>query len=104
MVLTPNESTFQDMLGKIANTHSYTGGDQGFLNEYFPGLLTSPVFDAEQQPPGESAASVCAASAATGLLFPGCCILLWQAASGSRGANSPLPPLPSCPALQRAQR
>jgi hypothetical protein len=51
MVLEPSSSVFQDMLRKIQDTPSYTGGDQGFLNEYYAGLLESPMFDPRDEVP-----------------------------------------------------
>lgn len=51
MVLEPSTTVFRDMMRKIESTPSYTGGDQGFLNEYYPGLLTAPMFDPTEAPP-----------------------------------------------------
>lgn len=48
MVVRPSEGTLDDMLRRIADTPSYTGGDQGFLNEYFGELPGAPLYD-----PGE---------------------------------------------------
>ncbi len=45
MVLEPSEETLKDMLNHIQTTPSYTGGDQGFLNEYFSDFASSPLFD-----------------------------------------------------------
>jgi inositol phosphorylceramide glucuronosyltransferase 1 len=45
MVLEPSEQTLQDMLQHISTVPSYTGGDQGFLNEYFSEFANSPLFD-----------------------------------------------------------
>jgi len=45
MVLEPSEDTLNDMLHHISTTPSYTGGDQGFLNEYFSEFASSPLFD-----------------------------------------------------------
>jgi hypothetical protein len=45
MVLEPSEDTLKDMLRRISSIPSYTGGDQGFLNEYFPEFANSPLFD-----------------------------------------------------------
>ena len=45
MVISPDEHTFNDMLSRVASTPSYTGGDQGFLNEYFSELARAPLFD-----------------------------------------------------------
>ena len=44
MVLEPSAATFADMLHRIYDTPSYTGGDQGFLNEYFSEFSNSPLF------------------------------------------------------------
>lgn len=45
MVLQPDAALFADMMRHIADTPSYTGGDQGFLNAYFAGFAGSPLFD-----------------------------------------------------------
>ena len=45
MVLQPSEETLKDMLHHMSTTPSYTGGDQGFLNEYFSEFANSPLFD-----------------------------------------------------------
>lgn len=47
MVLEPSEKTINDMLTRIRSTPSYTGGDQGFLNEYFSELPGAPIYDPE---------------------------------------------------------
>lgn len=48
MLLTPNETLFKDMTEKLPTTPSYDGGDQGFLNAYFPNLLDAPLFDSDK--------------------------------------------------------
>lgn len=45
MVLEPSEDMLKDMLQRISTIPSYTGGDQGFLNEYFSEFPSSPLFD-----------------------------------------------------------
>ncbi|KAL6776672.1 PGSIP6 [Auxenochlorella protothecoides x Auxenochlorella symbiontica] len=45
MVLQPQAQLFSDMMSRIEQTPSYTGGDQGFLNAYFSGFAASPLFD-----------------------------------------------------------
>lgn len=47
MSLEPSKETFEDMMKKIKEMPSYTGGDQGFLNSYFSGFAHSPLFDPE---------------------------------------------------------
>lgn len=38
-----------DMLSKIDQLESYTGGDQGFLNAYFPDLRNAPLLALAEQ-------------------------------------------------------
>jgi alpha-N-acetylglucosamine transferase len=45
MVIQPNRSIFNDMLGKVEVFPSYTQGDQGFLNVYFKDLVYAPFFN-----------------------------------------------------------
>jgi lipopolysaccharide biosynthesis glycosyltransferase len=45
MVVEPNEEMFYDMIKKSTDTHSYTGGDQGFLNNYFWNTERCPFYD-----------------------------------------------------------
>ncbi|KDD73670.1 hypothetical protein H632_c1943p0, partial [Helicosporidium sp. ATCC 50920] len=45
MVLQPSARRFWDMLARVASTPSYTGGDQGFLNEYFADFARAPLFE-----------------------------------------------------------
>lgn len=42
MVVEPSLELALDMRAKIHDTYSYTGGDQGFLNSYFPHFATCP--------------------------------------------------------------
>lgn len=35
IVLTPSQEIYNDMFAKYQDMHSYTGGDQGFMNNYF---------------------------------------------------------------------
>eukprot|EP01027_Heterolobosea_sp_BB2_P010012 GEZU01014743.1.p1 GENE.GEZU01014743.1~~GEZU01014743.1.p1 ORF type:complete len:314 (+),score=77.21 GEZU01014743.1:164-1105(+) len=45
MVLQPDAAVFQDMMNKLSrNFESYDGGDQGFLNTYYPKMLEAPLF------------------------------------------------------------
>ncbi|CAJ2631459.1 unnamed protein product [Trifolium pratense] len=50
MVVEPSETIFNDMVNKIKTTASYTGGDQGFLNSYFPGFPNAHLFDPNLSP------------------------------------------------------
>ncbi|CAD7695590.1 unnamed protein product [Ostreobium quekettii] len=45
MVVSPSATMYSDMMSKIESYPSYTGGDQGFLNAYFPDYMNSRVFD-----------------------------------------------------------
>lgn len=45
MVVEPNEEMFYDMIKKSTETHSYTGGDQGFFNNYFWNTEKCPFYD-----------------------------------------------------------
>ncbi|EPS68223.1 hypothetical protein M569_06549, partial [Genlisea aurea] len=45
MVVEPSEDVFKDMIAKISTMYSYTGGDQGFLNSYFPDFANARIFD-----------------------------------------------------------
>jgi hypothetical protein len=45
LVLQPSTEVFEDMMARISSTHSYTGGDQGFLNAYFSEFAGSPLFE-----------------------------------------------------------
>ncbi|VFQ84957.1 unnamed protein product [Cuscuta campestris] len=45
MVVEPSEEVFKDMISKVTTLHSYTGGDQGFLNSYYAGFPNAHVFD-----------------------------------------------------------
>jgi hypothetical protein len=47
-ILKPSEETLKDMISKFEKSESYDGGDQGFLNSYFSGVLDAPLF----RPPG----------------------------------------------------
>lgn len=50
MLITPNTSLFLDMIHQLPNLPSYDGGDQGFLNSYFPQLLHAPLYQSEAPP------------------------------------------------------
>ncbi|GFP93065.1 inositol phosphorylceramide glucuronosyltransferase 1 [Phtheirospermum japonicum] len=45
MVVEPSEQVFKDMMTKVNTMYSYTGGDQGFLNSYFPDFANARIFD-----------------------------------------------------------
>lgn len=45
MLVTPSSETFDDMLKRLPELPSYDGGDQGFLNSYYPQMLTAPMYD-----------------------------------------------------------
>lgn len=45
MVVEPSEEVFNDMMSKVTTLHSYTGGDQGFLNSYYTGFANAHVFE-----------------------------------------------------------
>lgn len=45
MVVEPSETVFNDMMSKVTTLPSYTGGDQGFLNSYYPGFPNAHVFE-----------------------------------------------------------
>jgi len=47
MVVEPSVSLFEDMVSKIKSTYSYTGGDQGFLNSYYPDFPNAHLFEPE---------------------------------------------------------
>lgn len=42
MVVEPSQETFNDMMTKVGTLPSYDGGDQGFLNSYFPDWFEGP--------------------------------------------------------------
>ena len=52
IVLDPSQKTFKDMKSKLRDFESYDGGDQGFLNSYFPELKYSVMFNANDKEPG----------------------------------------------------
>jgi len=45
MVVEPSKQLFDDMLSKVQSTYSYTGGDQGFLNSYYPEFPNAELFN-----------------------------------------------------------
>eukprot|EP00271_Cylindrocystis_brebissonii_P019979 TRINITY_DN639_c0_g3_i1.p1 TRINITY_DN639_c0_g3~~TRINITY_DN639_c0_g3_i1.p1 ORF type:complete len:572 (-),score=88.70 TRINITY_DN639_c0_g3_i1:620-2335(-) len=45
LVLEPSSQMFASMLTKVESLPSYDGGDQGFLNEYFHGIVNARLFD-----------------------------------------------------------
>ncbi|GIL59457.1 hypothetical protein Vafri_14145 [Volvox africanus] len=45
MSLVPSMELYDDMMAKMKDMPSYTGGDQGFLNSYFPSFAHAPLFD-----------------------------------------------------------
>ncbi|KAL3834048.1 hypothetical protein ACJIZ3_008784 [Penstemon smallii] len=50
MVVEPSEDVFKDMMTKVTTMYSYTGGDQGFLNSYFPDFASARIFDPNASP------------------------------------------------------
>ncbi|KAK7258665.1 hypothetical protein RIF29_24247 [Crotalaria pallida] len=50
MVVEPSETVFNDMMSKVNTLNSYTGGDQGFLNSYYPEFPNAHVFDPNLTP------------------------------------------------------
>lgn len=50
MVVEPSRDLFEDMMSKVGNTYSYTGGDQGFLNSYYVGFADAELFNPELSP------------------------------------------------------
>ncbi|XP_010420611.1 PREDICTED: inositol phosphorylceramide glucuronosyltransferase 1 [Camelina sativa] len=50
MVVEPSEALFNDMMRKVKTLSSYTGGDQGFLNSYYPDFPNARVFDPSVSP------------------------------------------------------
>jgi lipopolysaccharide biosynthesis glycosyltransferase len=51
MVVQPNETIFREMLKASTEVHSYTGGDQGFLNNFFWNPERCPFFDPRMDTP-----------------------------------------------------
>ena len=51
IVLDPSQEVFEDMKSKLREYESYDGGDQGFLNSYFPELKYSLMFNAKGKEP-----------------------------------------------------
>lgn len=47
MLVTPSSALFLDMIRALPKLPSYDGGDQGFLNSYYPQMLTAPMYDPE---------------------------------------------------------
>ncbi|KAJ4720915.1 Hexosyltransferase [Melia azedarach] len=45
MVVEPSAAVFDDMMTKVNTLHSYTGGDQGFLNSYYSDFPNAHVFE-----------------------------------------------------------
>uniref|UniRef100_A0A1J3FEJ8 Hexosyltransferase n=1 Tax=Noccaea caerulescens TaxID=107243 RepID=A0A1J3FEJ8_NOCCA len=50
MVVEPSEALFNDMMKQVKTLSSYTGGDQGFLNSYYPDFPNARVFDPSLSP------------------------------------------------------
>ncbi|XP_073148253.1 inositol phosphorylceramide glucuronosyltransferase 1 [Henckelia pumila] len=50
MVVEPSEEVFNDMMTKVTTMYSYTGGDQGFLNTYYPDFASARIFDPRASP------------------------------------------------------
>ena len=58
MVVEPNEDLYFDMIRKSTDLHSYTGGDQGFVNNYFWNTERCPFYNPrEELPPPDGGAS-----------------------------------------------
>lgn len=49
IVAIPSLTIYNDMMSKYTTMHSYTGGDQGFLNNYFWNGEECPFFDPQQK-------------------------------------------------------
>lgn len=49
IVAIPSLPIYSDMMEKYTSMHSYTGGDQGFLNNYFWNPEECPFFDPQQK-------------------------------------------------------
>lgn len=49
IVAIPSNPIYLDMMEKYTTMHSYTGGDQGFLNNYFWNPEECPFFDPQQK-------------------------------------------------------
>lgn len=49
IVAIPSLTIYNDMMSKYTSMHSYTGGDQGFLNNYFWNGEECPFFDPQQK-------------------------------------------------------
>ncbi|XP_047327626.1 inositol phosphorylceramide glucuronosyltransferase 1-like isoform X2 [Impatiens glandulifera] len=45
MVVEPSAAVFGDMMSKVNTLHSYTGGDQGFLNSYYNDFPNAHLFE-----------------------------------------------------------
>jgi inositol phosphorylceramide glucuronosyltransferase 1 len=56
MLVTPSTPLFNDMIQKLPTLPSYDGGDQGFLNAYFPEMLSAPMFVPTAGPPSKKVA------------------------------------------------
>ncbi|KAI5659944.1 hypothetical protein M9H77_28737 [Catharanthus roseus] len=50
MVVEPSKEVFNDMMSKVTTLGSYTGGDQGFLNAYYPGFANAHIFEPDLAP------------------------------------------------------
>ncbi|XP_027366507.1 inositol phosphorylceramide glucuronosyltransferase 1-like isoform X1 [Abrus precatorius] len=50
MVVMPSATVFNDMMSKVNTLPSYTGGDQGFLNSYYPGFPNAHIFEPNLAP------------------------------------------------------
>ncbi|CAH2047361.1 unnamed protein product [Thlaspi arvense] len=50
MVVELSEALFNDMMKQVKTLSSYTGGDQGFLNSYYPDFPNDRVFDPTLSP------------------------------------------------------
>ncbi|GMN22661.1 hypothetical protein TIFTF001_040315 [Ficus carica] len=50
LVVEPSQAMFEDMMSKVNTLESYTGGDQGFLESYFPGFANARIFEPNLPP------------------------------------------------------
>ncbi|XP_022890927.1 inositol phosphorylceramide glucuronosyltransferase 1-like isoform X2 [Olea europaea var. sylvestris] len=50
MVVEPSAELFNDMMTKVTTLHSYTGGDQGFLNSYYSDFANAHLFEPDASP------------------------------------------------------
>jgi hypothetical protein len=51
MVISPNQTLFDNMLLDYASTPSYNAGEQGFTNSRYPDMLMMPMYTHDNNPP-----------------------------------------------------